>query len=372
MRRSFTFWSMTGAALSVGACALLVDTTGLVGSEPDNAANDGAAIPMDGSLAEGRGPNDAATDAGPTPAPSCQGASGPGISLCGPDGGENCCSSPLLPGGTFRRSFDGKNNIDGTYPATVTPFRLDRFEVTVGRFRGFVAASSAGWKPKAGAGRHNHLPGGGLVQVGGILTEAGWDEAWSDKLASTQTQWSAALNCDLPQNTWSDQPGINDAKAINCITWYQAYAFCIWDGGFLPSETEWNFAAAGGDQQRILPWSTPPDNSTINCSYANYGDYDAGSQCYAGVLRSGEFSPKSDGRWSQADLAGNVLEWTLDSFHDYANPCIDCVNLLPAAQTTLRGGAFYAIPGAPYGNSRLLDIPTRVSRGGGVRCARAP
>jgi formylglycine-generating enzyme required for sulfatase activity len=52
------------------------------------------------------------------------------------------------------------------------------------------------------------------------------------------------------------------------MDWYEAYAFCIWDGGFLPTDAEWNYAAAGGAQQRAYPWSNPPTSLTIDPSYA--------------------------------------------------------------------------------------------------------
>ena len=352
-----------------GACALLVDTTGLVAG-PDDAG----ATATDGLLADDErvredAPSGPDADGGPTPLPSCAGLPGAGISSCGPDAGESCCTSPLVPGGVFRRSYDRVVNLDGSNPASVSAFRLDRFEVTVARFRSFVAASSAGWKPKPGDGRHKHLTAGGLVQAGSMAIEPGWDPAWTNSLASTEADWSLALSCD-PKQTWTDAPAGKEGYAINCATWYEAYAFCIWDGGFLPSEAEWGFAAAGGDEQRLFPWSTAT-NSTIDCTYANYADFEAGTSCSNQVVRAGFFDPKADGRWGQADLVGNVAEWTLDFFQDYVNPCADCVNLLPG-QTVLAGGCLYPIPGSPYPSSRIHDTTARRSRGFGLRCARSP
>jgi formylglycine-generating enzyme required for sulfatase activity len=52
--------------------------------------------------------------------------------------------------------------------------------------------------------------------------------------------------------TWTASVGGNENLPINGVNWWESYAFCIWDGGFLPSEAEWESAAAGGDQQRKI------------------------------------------------------------------------------------------------------------------------
>ncbi len=48
--------------------------------------------------------------------------------------------------------------------------------------------------------------------------------------------------------------GSNENQPINCVTWYEAFAFCISDGGYLPTAAEWNYAAAGGSDQRAYPF----------------------------------------------------------------------------------------------------------------------
>ena len=64
---------------------------------------------------------------------------------------QSCCASPMVEGGTYNRLNDPK------WPATVSSFQLDAFQVTVGRLRAFVEAYP-GAKPKPGAGAHPKLP----------------------------------------------------------------------------------------------------------------------------------------------------------------------------------------------------------------------
>src|SRR6185369_11301256 len=110
---------------------------------------------------------------------------------------------------------------------------------------------------------------------------------------------------------------------VNCLDWYEAHAFCIWDGGFLPSEAEWNYAATGGDQQRVYPWSSPPSSTAMDSTNAVYDG--------APLLVVGSKSAGGDGRWGHADLTGSVAEWNLDWYASpYASPCADCANFQAA------------------------------------------
>jgi formylglycine-generating enzyme required for sulfatase activity len=71
--------------------------------------------------------------------------------------------------------------------------------------------------------------GNGLNATGGGY-EPGWLAADDINIAPTP--------CGLPSDTWTDSADNQERLPINCVNWYEAYAFCIWDGGFLPSETE--------------------------------------------------------------------------------------------------------------------------------------
>jgi formylglycine-generating enzyme required for sulfatase activity len=115
-----------------------------------------------------------------------------------------------------------------------------------------------------------------------------------------------------------------------------AFAFCVWDGGRLPTEAEWEYAAAGGDENRVYPWGNDlPDPVPANFRDNHYTPYlPVGSE------------PLGNGRWGHADLGGNMDEWVLDQFTDdwYADTAAGCDNCA----------------NVPDGSSRI-----RVQRGGG-------
>lgn len=290
--------------------------------------------------------------------------------ICGPTGTSSCCDSPLVPGGTFYRSYDvgtdGKFP-DMTNPATIRDFRLDAYEVTVGRFRQFV---------NAGMGTQASPPatGAGARTLNGLANQGGWDPTWNASLVSDTTTLVSSVKCDASYQSWTDAPGVNEALPMNCITWFEAFAFCAWDGGFVPAEAEWNYAAAGGDDQRAYPWSKPPSDLTIDCAHANYES--ATGDCVnpptGGVNRVGSESPDGDGNWGQSDLEGNVGEWTLDWYAiPYANPCDECADTTPAPTRVIRGENFsVAAPLSLRGARRTDDAPSARTVYVGVRCAR--
>ncbi len=197
-------------------------------------------------------------NSGPEP-PSCR-PGGAGMTNCGSggSGSESCCTSLEVEGGTFYRTYDADDAGTGSGeagngeadPATVTSFRLDEYLVTVGRFRQFVAAWEDGYYPCSGSGKHTHLNGGqGLADNGsGGGYETGWD-AFDWNNTTDIDPMTGNLQCGR-HYTWTSTPDGQESLPVNCVTWYEAYAFCIWDGGFLPSEAEWEYAAAGGSQQR--------------------------------------------------------------------------------------------------------------------------
>lgn len=317
-----------------------------------------------------------------SPPPSCQ-TTGDGLTNCGAMS-ESCCTSLGVPGGTYARTYvyDGGALTGSADPATVSGFRLDKFEVTVGRFRQFVNAWNGGWLPSAGSGKHIHLnDGNGLADtvVPGAY-ESGWATANNSLIAPTDYNLScpngAYNTTQSVYPTWTPAPGTQENLPINCVNWLEAYAFCIWDGGFLPSEAEWGYAAAGGNQQREYPWGSA-DPGTAN-QYAIYGCLfpDGTGDCtkISNIARVGT-ATAGYGLWGQLDLAGNVGEWSLDWVYHLVDPCVDCANLddpPPPTKVTLGGDFEFSLLGGSYLDNPNLVPPENRSVEIGLRCARMP
>ena len=274
---------------------------------------------------------------------------------CGPTANGDCCESLLVPGGTFLRGTDG------TAPATLSGFRLDKYEVTVGRFRAFRAAWEAGYRPMPGDGKHTHLNVGQGLSDGNGGYEAGYDSAWEAQV----NVGDAAREGNY--TTWTSSPGGNENLPINYVNWFEGFAFCIWDGGFLPSETEWEYAAAAGSEERTYPWGT----TVPDCDHANFASN--GASCSGTATHSNPVGslPLGDGLWKHSDLAGNVREWCLDWDAPLTPQCTDCVQATGTLRSC-RGGANAQNVEPLAAAARVAITATTRAATTGFRCARTP
>ena len=322
------------------------------------ACGEGApASSVDGSTG---GPDGSGGDTGPIPV-SCTSLP----ATCGANGTQPCCESSVVTGGTFYRGYDVAT--DGAYPdmsrpATLSDFRLDKYEVTVARFRQFVMADQGtqASPPAAGAGEH---PG---------LANSGWNVEWNSLLPTDTAALVAALKCDATWGTWTDAPGAHESRPITCVSWYEAMAFCAWDGGRLPTDAQSSYAASGGNEQRAFPWSSPAASTAIDCGVANLGGASwPSSGCVGSGANNVGSTPDGDGRWGHSDLAGNVWEWALDWYATpYPTPCTDCANLFPATYRVVRGGSFIEPAADLRIGHRNSVIPTVRFFNVGFRCER--
>ncbi len=151
-----------------------------------------------GSASTGLGDSGAAASTGSAATvsrPNCATGTA-GVTNCGAggSGSESCCTSLPVTGGTFDRTYtnSGAGATGLADPATVSAFRLDKYLVTVGRFRQYVnyLTSASGAPPANGSGIHTHLNAGrGLANSGSPGTyETGWNATDWNALADSITE----------------------------------------------------------------------------------------------------------------------------------------------------------------------------------------
>jgi formylglycine-generating enzyme required for sulfatase activity len=302
----------------------------------------------------------------------------PTLALCG---SADPCVTQRVAGGSFPmgRSDSGNDAFVGgsadeqpEHDVRVSTFWLDEFEVTVGRFRRFVD-SYAGIMPTPGSGA---FPG---------VVSSGWQEAWNVHLPQTNADLRAALiandpDCNAQYRTWTQTAGNNECLPINCIDWHLAYAFCVWDGGRLPTEAEWEYAAAGGDENRLYPWGPDAPDKTravFNCiASGSLSCTPSDIRPIGGTLAGGL------GRFGQADLAGSMLEPTRDvADRNFYSTTLaigtNVINLVGdgvdsiGTRFTAHGGNYLNTAALARATSKTYITRTSHFDGVGMRCARA-
>jgi len=240
---------------------------------------------------------------------------------------------------------------------TVASFALDKYEVTVGRFRKFVAAYAGA--PDNGAGAHPLIAG------------SGWQAGWNGSIAANSSNLTASVGACDPFGTWRDTAGTTEFLPINCVTWYEAFAFCAWDGGRLPTEAEWEYAAKGGSDDRLYAWGNTPGPSSSYVLYNCNGNGDTSSSCvFEDILQVGS-KPMGIGKYGQLDLLGSMFEWTLDSYAALPATCSNCARI-NVGDRVFRGGTWSFSD--TFIASARRDVESASARGDvfGFRCARTP
>ena len=226
-----------------------------------------------------------------------------------------------IPEGTFHLGAGPEelfvfDNEKWAHPISLRPFAIARAPVTQSEFTAFVADegyrraelwSAAGWRWR---------------QAGAVLHPLYWRRESHGWLRRDFDRW-------LP---------LEPHRPVIHVNWYEAEAYCHWAGRRLPTEAEWEAAAAasGNDlsaAKRRFPWGNELPNET--CAYLD--GYSLG--CCDVADR-----PAGDSHFGCRQMIGNVWEWTDSDFLPYpgfvADPYREYSEPWFGTHKVLRGGAW--------------------------------
>ena len=226
-----------------------------------------------------------------------------------------------IPGGVIRLGAESSNgpsvfvfdNEKWAHAVEVTPFRMARAPVTNFEFAGFVA--------DGGYERRN------------LWSDAGW--AWRTAAGACHPVYWQEPGDGCNVRRFDHIVPLAPHQPVVNISWYEAEAYCHWAKRRLPTEAEWELAAAtapGEAAKRRYPWGTQENSAHANLDGLRLGCCDVAA------------FPEGDSAYGCRQMIGNVWEWTSSDFLPYPgfSPDIYEDYSVPAFGTrkVLRGGAW--------------------------------
>jgi iron(II)-dependent oxidoreductase len=219
------------------------------------------------------------------------------------------------PGASF--VFD---NEKWAHPVAVGPFRISRAAVTNAEYAAFVDAG--GYRRRT------------------FWDDEGWDWRESAK-AEHPVYWLPEGNGRWKVRRFDRTEALAPHQPVIHVNWHEANAWCRWAGRRLPTEIEWEAAAATeptpdgslGGRKRTYPWGeSPPSPARANLDGIALGCVDVGA-CAEG-----------DSAWGCRQMIGNVWEWTASAFDPFPGFSPDVYEEYSApwfgTRKVLRGGAW--------------------------------
>src|SRR5262245_10633257 len=250
-----------------------------------------------------------------------------------------------IPGGTFRMGSDR------FYPeerpvreASVDGFWIDRHPVTVAEFRRFVKATGhVTWAelppeqedyPDADP---EQLVPGSLVfrKTAGPVDLRDFGNWWS---------WTPGAEWRHPEGPDSNVGG-RELHPVTHVSHGDAAAYAAWAGKSLPTEAEWEFAARGGLDGAVFTWGdehTPKGRTMANTWQGEFPWQNLRTDGYERTSPVKTFPPNGYGLF---DMAGNVWEWTEDSFEIQSlSPCCAPSRSERYPRRVIKGGSHLCAP----------------------------
>ncbi|HUP95379.1 MAG TPA: selenoneine synthase SenA [Burkholderiales bacterium] len=233
---------------------------------------------------------------------------------------ERSSGDAQIAGGEFLLGADSHDgfvfdNEKWAHPVTLRPFRMARSATTNEQYRAFVEDQ--------GYGRRD------------LWCTNGWQ--WRQSVAAEHPVYWRKQDGDWYARRYDVWEPIQPDEPVMHVNWFEANAYCRWAGRRLPSETEWEYAAAtertGAVTKRRYPWGdTPPRDVHANL----FG--------VSGVCVDVAALPHGDSAWGCRQMIGNVWEWTADAFGPYpgfvADPYKEYSQPWFGDHKVLRGGSF--------------------------------
>ncbi len=201
--------------------------------------------------------------------------------------------------------------------AAVRPFYMDRHEVSVARFRASGVTTDA---------------------LGLVVNDGSFGQSHSGD--------SLANYC-----SYSTVPAGHEDMALTCVSWKVARAFCQSAGGDLPTEAQWEYAAAaaGRPYKTLYPWGDDEPDCTRAVLTRVQGQACASRGLgpdVVGAADLGDVTPLGI-----VGLAGGVSEWTRDAGDAFDGACWQASGLVDpscddpiAPYRVLRGGSWTTRP----------------------------
>jgi gamma-glutamyl hercynylcysteine S-oxide synthase len=208
-----------------------------------------------------------------------------------------------------------------------------------------------------------------FIEDGGYSRPDLWpDEGWA---------WRESEGVDLPRywkrlgggyvtRSFSEEKPVDATLPVCHVSWHEADAYARWAGKRLPTEAEWEKAAAWdparGDS-RPQPWGHGPANEGL----ANL------DQLAFGCAASGAYAT-GESPCGMRQAAGDVWEWTAVPFEAYpgfrAFPYREySEEFFGGPYRVLRGGSWATQPESVSNSFRNWDHPERRQIFAGFRCA---